>query len=130
VADALAEGPLPVDELARRVGADGPSLQRLLRALDDVGLFAPAPGDRVGLTPLGQLLRTDAAGSARGAALAATEEWRWRAYGHVTSSVRTGQAGFRPTHGCGLWEYLDGHPAAAEWFNDVMPGSPRSTRPP
>jgi len=120
VADALAEGPQPVDELARRAGADGPSLKRLLRALDDVGLFAPGPGDRVELTPLGQLLRTDVAGSARGAAIAATEEWRWRAYGHLTHSVRTGRAGFRPAHGCGLWEYLDSHPAAAEWFNDVM----------
>ncbi len=120
VADALADGPLTVDELARRVGADAPSLKRLVRALADVGLFASVTDDRVELAPLGQLLRADAAGSARGAALAATEEWRWRAYGHVTHSVRTGEAAFRPAHGCGLWEYLDGHPGAAQWFNDVM----------
>lgn len=120
IADALADAPLTVQELASRVGADTLSLKRLLRALGDVGLFAPTTDDRVALAPLGQRLRTDAAGSARGAALAATEEWRWRAYGHVTHSIRTGEAGFRPAHGCGLWEYLDRHPAAAEWFNTVM----------
>ncbi len=120
VADALADGPLTVDELASRVGADTRSLMRLVRALGNIGLFAAATGDRVELAPLGKLLRSNAAGSAHGAAIAATEEWRWRAYGHVTHSVRTGEAGFRPAHGCGLWEYLDRHPTAAEWFNNVM----------
>src|SRR2546426_9746086 len=33
VADALANGPLPIDELAAQVGADGDALRRLLRAL-------------------------------------------------------------------------------------------------
>ena len=102
------------------MGADIPSLKRLLRASADVGLFASGTGDRVKLAPLGQLLRADATGSARGAALAATDEWRWRAYGHVAHSIRTGKAGFRPAHGGGLWEYLDRHPAAAAWFNEAM----------
>ena len=40
IADALAEGPRPVDELAREVGADPGTLQRLLRALASDGVFA------------------------------------------------------------------------------------------
>ena len=40
VAQALAAGPRPVDELAREVGADADTLHRLLRALASDGVFA------------------------------------------------------------------------------------------
>src|ERR1700755_526441 len=39
VADALADGPLPIDELAFRVDADPDALERLLRALITRGVF-------------------------------------------------------------------------------------------
>ena len=39
VADALSDGPLPIDELATRVGADPDALARLLRALISQGIF-------------------------------------------------------------------------------------------
>jgi SAM-dependent methyltransferase len=40
VAEALAEGPRPVEELARELGADPDTLHRLLRALASDGVFA------------------------------------------------------------------------------------------
>ena len=129
VADALADGPLTVPALAARVGADPVALRRVLQTLSDVGLFESAGAENVALSPLGQLLRADIAGSARRAAVAASEEWRWRAYGYVTHSLRTGEPGFRVAHGSGLWEYLDRDPAAAEWFNDVSRGSPPPSTP-
>lgn len=49
----------------------------------------------------------------RRAAIASTEEWRWRAYGHLTHSVRTGKPGFPLAHGCGVSEYLAREPDAA-----------------
>src|ERR1700746_2838397 len=39
VADALANGPLPTEELAAQVGADADALRRLLRALISKGIF-------------------------------------------------------------------------------------------
>jgi hypothetical protein len=45
VADALATGPRDTDEIAGLVGAHGPTLYRLLRALGDVG---PSPSRRIG----------------------------------------------------------------------------------
>jgi C-methyltransferase len=39
IADALAEGPLPLDKLANRVGADADALKRLMRALIGRGVF-------------------------------------------------------------------------------------------
>lgn len=58
--------------------------------------------------------------SARRGAIASTEDWRWRAYGHMTHSVRTGEPGFREAHGCGLYEYLERDPEAATFFNESM----------
>ncbi|MFN8108482.1 MAG: methyltransferase [Thermoleophilia bacterium] len=120
VADHLAEGPLDITELAARAGADAGALARVLRAVDDTGLFETGDDGRVALTSLGRLLRGDVPGSARRAATAATEEWRWRAYGHLPHSLRTGTPAFAEAHGVGLWEYLAGHPEAADLFNATM----------
>jgi Dimerisation domain len=40
IADLLAAGPRPVEELASEVGAHAPSLYRLLRTLASVGVFS------------------------------------------------------------------------------------------
>jgi precorrin-6B methylase 2 len=120
VADALADGALPVPLLAERVGADPMALRRVLQAVDDAGLFETTDDGAIALTPLGRLLRSDVEGSARRAATSATEEWRWRAYGFVTHSLLTGEPGFRLAHGCGFWDYLENHPAESEWFNAAM----------
>jgi len=62
----------------------------------------------------------DTDSDARRGAIASTEEWRWRAYGHLTHSARTGEPGFPLAHGCGLWEYLAREPDAAAMFNESM----------
>ena len=120
VADALASGPRDPRDLAAQVGADTRSLARVLRALEDTGLFERLDDGRVALTALGALLRGDVPASARRAAIASTEEWRWRAYAHLTHSARTGEPGFRLAHGCGLWEYLAREPSAAAMFDESM----------
>ena len=96
------------------------SLERVLHVLADVGIFADLGDGRFGLTPLGELLRSGVPGSARRAAILWTEEWHWRAYGHLTSSVRTGKPGMHPAHGRDFWGYLADHAEAAAAFNDVM----------
>jgi len=120
IADALAEGPAPPAELAARLGADERSLVRLLEATREVGLFEARDDGRYGLTPLGKLLRGDVEGSLRRLAIVSTDEWRWRAYGHLTHALRTGEPGFIPAHGCRFWEYLASHPAEAASFNETM----------
>ena len=56
IADALAKGPLPVDELASAVDADADAVSRLLRALSYPGSFRLRRDGRYELTPLGRLL--------------------------------------------------------------------------
>src|ERR671937_247339 len=46
-------------ELAEATGTHGPSLERLLRALVSFGVLSEPEAGRFGLTPLGELLRSD-----------------------------------------------------------------------
>src|ERR1700686_1174986 len=60
VADALANGPLPIDELAARVDADADALRRLLRALISRGIFRHRREGRNELNALADPLRSAA----------------------------------------------------------------------
>ena len=66
IADALADGPLPLDELAARVGADADALRRLMRALIGRGIFRRRRDGRYALNSLGATLRSDAPISLKG----------------------------------------------------------------
>ena len=120
VADALAIAPARSMDLAATLGADARSLERVLEALTDVGIFEKLTDGRFALTSLGEALRSDVPGSVRRAAMLWTDEWHWRAYGHFASSVRTGEAGMRPAHGGTYWEYLAEHPETAATVNGMM----------
>ena len=57
LADLLADGPLSVDVLAARSKTDPPSLYRLLRALESVGIFGEASPRVIANTPASECLR-------------------------------------------------------------------------
>src|SRR5437879_982458 len=65
IADALANGPLPVADLAAKTTMPQRALYRLLRALVSVGVFSEEAGGNFGLTPLSHHLRSDVPGSLR-----------------------------------------------------------------
>jgi len=95
VADLLAAGPRPVAELAAKTETDAAALRRVLRLLVSVGVFAEAEREAFGLTPLGELLRSDVPGSARAsvmlfAGVGIQDSWKELEY-----CVRTGQPAFR-----------------------------------
>ena len=54
IADALTEDPLPLDDLADRVGADPEALRRLMRALISRGIFRQRRDGRYELTALAE----------------------------------------------------------------------------
>ena len=122
LADLLAAGPRPVEELAADVGAEPQALHRLLRALASLGIFAEDPAGDFVLTPQAELLRSDVQGSLRDVALLYGEDWLWQAYGNMTHSVRTGAPAFTKTHGQPFYGYLQAHPRAAARFNAAMTG--------
>jgi ubiquinone/menaquinone biosynthesis C-methylase UbiE len=119
LADHLKAGPRPVEELARETGTHAPSLGRLLRALASVGLFATDPkGWRV--TPLGEALRADVPGSARGYAIMLGSPFHRAAWTDILESVRTGKSAFDRVHGVPAFEYLARTPADAAIFDEAM----------
>jgi hypothetical protein len=115
VADELIDGPLPVHEIAERVGAEPRSLHRLLRALACRDLFAePEPGV-YGLTSMSELLRSDHPLSMRaGLTLIPADVHAWSAFHH---SILTGESAFTRVHGVDYWEYMGEHPVESERFD-------------
>ena len=92
VADALADGPLPIDELAARVDADADALRRLLRALISRGIFRHRRDGRYELNSLADTLRSDAPVSMTSAArFYGSQEQRER-WTLLVDSVRTGNS--------------------------------------
>ncbi|BDH13339.1 acetylserotonin O-methyltransferase [Streptomyces hygroscopicus] len=120
VADALAQGPRHVDDIAAEVGAHAPSLYRLLRALGDFGVFAELTGRRFALTPAGELLRSDSTPSLRGLAEHFGSGFHRAAWSGLYDSVRTGEAAFERVHGAPQFDYYRSHPEEAAIFDAAM----------
>lgn len=117
IADVLADGPRPVDELAREVGADPDVLRRILRALASEGVFAETAPGVYGNTEASE-------GLCRGA--------RWHDFAHLFGGVwhralgeltATGEQTFERIHGTDFWSWLGEHQPEREAFDRAMSGS-------
>ncbi len=120
VADALAEGPLPLDELADKVGADTDALRRLLRALIGRGVFRHRRDGRYELNPLAASLRYDAPVSMAWAARfygSPEQRLRWT---RLVDSIRTGRSVVPVLHGKESFDYFAENPDHADLFNRTM----------
>jgi uncharacterized protein YjiS (DUF1127 family) len=120
VADALADGPLPIDELAARVEADADALRRLLRALISRGIFRQRRDGRYELNSLSDTLRSDAPVSMISAArFYGSQEQRER-WTLLLDSIRTGNAVVAALRGKESFEYFAENPELATLFNQTM----------
>jgi O-methyltransferase domain/Dimerisation domain len=120
IADQLRLGPQSVDALAGVSGAHPRALYRLLRAIASIGIFEETDEGCFHLTPLAELLQTEAARSFHALATLCGDESYYRAYGALLHSIMTGNSAFQHVHGQTLFEYLDEHPDAGGIFNQVM----------
>src|SRR3954464_10684462 len=120
VADALAGGPLPIDELAARVDADADALRRLLRALVSRGVFRHRRDGGFELNSLADTLRSDAPVSMTAAArFYGSQEQRER-WTLLVDSVRTGTSVVPALRGKSGFDYFAEQPELAELFNQTM----------
>ncbi len=120
IADALALGPLRLEELSDRVGADPDALSRLMRALISRGIFRQHRDGRYGLTPLAETLRSDAPVSMTPAALFYGSQKHREHWSLLVESVKTGKPSVPLLRGKGFFDYLDDDPEFAKLFNDAM----------
>jgi hypothetical protein len=120
LADVLAAGPLPVEELAQRAGTDPQSTGRLLRTLAMFGVFTEVEPDHFSLTPMSEHLRSDRPDSLYHWAIMQGEGWHWDAWGGLAENVRTGRTAFELAHQLPLFQFLDQEPGASTLFNSAM----------
>lgn len=120
IADALADGPLPIDELAARVDADPDALRRLMRALIGRGIFRRRRDGRYALNSLADTLRSDAVISLRGAAMFQGSQEQRERWTLLTDSVRTGESIVPALRGMEGFDYLIEIPEHAKLFDQTM----------
>lgn len=128
VADAIGDEPAALDDLAGAVGADPPTLARLMRGLAFEGVFAQEPDGRWVNTEMSSLLRTGTPASMADMVLWAGAAWAWDAWPELTDAVRTGQPVVPRLYGKDFFTYLreDGGADAAV-FNRAMSQSSAMT---
>ena len=117
--DALLEGPLKVNILAERIGAQQIELRRLLRALESAGLFHNEGDDRYSVTDMGRFLAADRKDSLRPLALF-NGEALYEAWGKLPYAVQTGKSAFGHAHGAEIFDYLEANGASGAQFDSVM----------
>jgi hypothetical protein len=118
IAEALADGPRHVDELAREAGVDADALHRLLRALASDGVFAEEEPGVFGNTPASEpLLDGDWAAFAHlfGGVF-------YRAVADLDRATRTGAETFPETFGDDFWPWLGAHADERVLFDRAMAG--------
>ena len=120
IADALADGPLRVAELASRVNADPDALRRLLRALIGRGVFRQRRDGRYELNPLADTLRVSAPLSAAGLATMVGSHQHREHWSYLADAIRTGKAVIPAVNGTDAFDYLSREPELAEAFNRAM----------
>jgi O-methyltransferase domain/Dimerisation domain len=122
IADHLADGPLAVEILAERTETHAPSLFRLMRALESVGLFKRVSPRVFANTPASECLQKNVPGSLRAFVRTILSKGfgQYDAWGDVLTSVRTGQAAFEQLYGCGPWEFFHRNPEIWGVFNQAM----------
>jgi SAM-dependent methyltransferase len=120
VADRLADGPLPVAELAERVGVDEGNLLRVLRVLATRGVFEELADGRFGLTELGQPLRSDAPLPAGPAILMLTDRSLWLPTGELERCLQQGGPIFDELFGMSFFEYFAQEERTATAFHNGM----------
>jgi hypothetical protein len=114
IADALADGPRAVTELAGQTGADPDTLQRLLRALASDGVFAEAEPGVFENTEASEALRSGGG---------------WDDFAHLFGGVwhrttgeldATGEPPFPRIFGTDFWNWLAQHPEERAAFDRAM----------
>lgn len=118
IADLLAQGPRTMAQLASQAGVDSEKLFRLMRFLASRGVFQEDGHGAWSLTPLADLLRSDAPHSMRAGA---------RMFGRMSSvwprleeNVRTGTCAYSLAFGRPIFEDLAHKPEDAAIFDAAM----------
>ncbi len=123
ITNLLADGPVPIDELAERTGSHASALDRILRLLTRMGAYAEVQPGVYANTPLSELLGDDHPLSVRDYARWMGTGLHWDIVRDLGFSVETGQPSIlKDADTDDLWQILATHPAEQQVFQDAMTG--------
>ena len=126
IADLLADGPRPLDELARETGADRDALYRVLRLLAGHGIFVEHADQSFGNSELSELLADE--GGFRHFALV-FGRLIYPAWTETLRVVQTGEPSFPHVFGASWERHLAANPEDNALFNRFMAGRPGAKGP-
>lgn len=119
VADRIADGPVPVTDLADSCAVKADALDRVLRLLAAHGVFQKLDGG-YGHTVSSRLLRTDHPMSMRAFSQMMGLPLIWDSLTELEHSVRNGSPSLETLEPKGVWAYLQAHPREADIFGRAM----------
>jgi hypothetical protein len=93
---------------------------RLLRACAGFGLVREGESLTFTLTPLGDLLRSNATGSLRDYAIAVVAPGHWLPLGYLDQAIQSGKPQSKQALGMELWEYYAQHEEESMHFARTM----------
>ena len=121
IADHLVDGPCNINELACKVNAHSDALYRLLRLLASNDIFYEDVQRNFSLTPLAMLLVSTHSDSLQPwLANHDGDEKRWRSYGHMDYSIKTGNPAFNYIFGQGYFDFICQDVNMAKSFDEGM----------
>ena len=127
IPDLLKSGPKTAEELASATKMHAPSLYRVLRALASIGVVSSTGDGRFALSPVSELLVTDAPGSLRWFTISELGQEHYPAWGNLMHSVKTGEIAFDNFFGVDIWQFFQENPDDGAVFQNSMSGVTAAT---
>ena len=119
IADVLAAGPVSARDLSVAVGAHSESLERAMRALVALEVFAQGEDGRFELGHMGELLTTGN-GSLRHLSMLKGVDFQWQPQGALLHQVKTGELAFESCFGKPYFDHVRSRDGAAQLFDKAM----------
>lgn len=121
IADHLVDGPCNIDILSEKLGANRDALSRLLRLLASYDIFHEDEESNFSLTPLAKPMVSNSPGSLQPwLAFHEGDEKRWRSFGHMEESIKTGKPAFNHVYGKGYFDFISEDQKMAQEFDEGM----------
>ncbi len=123
LADLLAGGPIAVDVLAERTQTHSPSLFRLMRALESIGVFTQVTPRVFANTTSSDLLRRNVPGSQWAFVRMGLSvgQGQFESWFEMLHCVRTGKTGLAKIYGvANPWDFFTSRPEVWAIFNEAM----------
>lgn len=118
VADYLVDGPVKIDVLAAKTDSDPGALYRIMRFLSSHNVFKELENKTFALTELSEPLLSGSKNSVRDwLEHHDGDEKRWRAYGSMDYSVKTGRPAFDLIFKEGFFDFISKDAAASAGFD-------------